>query len=337
MCRPPQGRRSYGLWPSDRGTGGSGHAGLAFEVVPGVTAAAAASAFAGITITDRDYASAVAFVTGHEQLGKRTASVDYDSLASFPGTLVVYMGVQTVAAWSEALVEAGKSGKTPVLAIRRASWPDQQVLQCTLAELPRRVRQLRLRPPVVFVVGEAAVRNPAFDWFARLPLLGKNIVVTRPRHQAAGMLQRLGELGANALLQPGISVQDPADWRPVDQVIGTLSEFDVLIFSSANGVNYFMQRLLSQHNDVRRLANVRLAVIGPRTADALAAYHLRADIQPLEYRAEALAEALVPHAKGKKCLLIRASRGREILAERLQEGGAKCASRRLPERRRDRA
>jgi len=294
---------------------------IPFEVVPGVTAATAAGAFAGVTVTDREHASAVALVTGHEQLGKPESLLDYQSLATFPGTLVIYMGVQTGPSWSQALVEAGKPADTPVLVVRRVSRPDQMTFQTTLSDLVSKLQETKVRPPVVFFVGEAARRKPGFDWFSRLPLLNTRIVVTRPRQQAEQMVSRLSELGANAMLQPAISISDPSDWKPVDDAIQQLSSFDYLVFSSANGVHYFLRRLLSLGADVRRLANAKLAVIGPRTGDALGEYHLRADVQPVLYRAEALADALVSDAKGKRLLLLRASRGREVLAERLSEAG----------------
>ncbi len=175
---------------------------------------------------------------------------------------------------------------------------------------------------MVVIVGDVAEQDTAFDWVRQRPLFGVRILVTRPRHQAADLSDRLAELGAEVILQPAIQIEDPEDWRPVDAVLPQLRDYDVVVFSSANGVHFFLNRLLSSGRDLRALADSRLAVIGPGTADALAKYYLHADVQPNEYRAEALAEALTPTARGRRFLLIRASRGRETLAEELLKAGA---------------
>ena len=268
-------------------------ANLRFEIVPGVTTASAAGAYAGVTITDRRYASAVALVTGHEQLGKPDSALDYESLANFPGTLVIYMGVRTAPQWSRALLNAGKPSDTPVLLVRRCSWPNQQKVTCTLGEVAEELTPYqKFPPPVVVIVGEAARANPQFDWFRHLPLLGKGIVVTRPAHQAESMVSRLSELGANAIIQPAIEIREPQSWNSVDEAIGRLAEFDYLVFSSANGVHFFLKRLFELGHDIRKLGSVKLAVVGPRTAAALGEYRLNADLEPQTYRAEALVESL---------------------------------------------
>lgn len=300
-------------------------AGIPFEIVPGVTTASAASAYSGIPITDRRFASALALVTGHEQLGKPDSALDYESLANFPGTLVVYMGVRTAGQWTRDLMAAGKPADTPVLMIRRCSWPDQQKIFCTLGEVADQLTPYqKFPPPVVVVIGEVAREKPKFDWFCNLPLLGKSVVVTRPAHQSGGMVSRLSELGANAIIHPAIAIRDPDDWQPVDDAIGRLADFDYLVFSSANGVHYFMRRLLAQGKDARAIGKAKLAVIGPRTADALKQYSLNADLLPTSYRAEALASALTDGQRdvnGKRFLLLRASRGREVLAEQIGAAG----------------
>jgi uroporphyrinogen III methyltransferase/synthase len=299
-------------------------AGIDFEIVPGVTAASAAGAFAGVTITDRRHASAVALITGQEQMGKPDSSLDYQSLAHFPGTLVIYMGVSTVNTWSKSLLDAGKPADTPVLVVRRCSWPDQSTLACTLGTVVEQLTPYhRIPPPVVVIVGAAARQETDYDWFSRLPLLGQRIVITRSRHQAAEMAERINELGADALLQPAITIDEPADWQAVDDAIDRLTEFDYLVFSSANGVHWFLRRVLSQGADMRRLGRTLLAVIGPGTAEALRCYSLRPDVQPDTYRAEALADALAADSRGKRFLLLRASRGREVLADRLSAAGGK--------------
>jgi uroporphyrinogen III methyltransferase/synthase len=298
-------------------------AGVPYEIVPGVTAAAAASSHAGVPLTDRDEASCVAFVTGQECAPKNASnSLDYGTLAAFPGTLVFYMGITTAPRWSSELIQHGKAASTPVAIVRRCSLPDQETIVTTLGQLADVLNKEKLRPPAVVIVGEVATARSAVNWFNTRPLFGRSVLVTRPEHQADELADRLRKLGANVLYQPAIEIAPPADWRPVDNAIQRIAEFDWLVFSSSNGVHFFMQRLFALGHDVRRLGNCRLAVIGPGTARALGEFHLSVDVHPNTYRAEALAEALVPHVKGQRVLLLRASRGREVLAELLLKTGA---------------
>jgi uroporphyrinogen III methyltransferase/synthase len=288
-----------------------------------VTAASAASSHAGIPLTDRDEASCVAFITGQEHDQKTAAdALDYASIAKFPGTLVFYMGITTAPTWSRTLIEHGKSPDTPVAIVRRASLPDQRTICTSLGELPEVLSRQKLRPPAVVIVGQVARNYRAENWFSSRPLFGKTVLVTRPEHQANDLATKLRNLGANVLCQPAIEITPPGDWSNVDAAIERLGEFEWLVFSSGNGVHFFMQRLLARGFDARRLGSARLAAIGPATVEALAEFHLVADVQPDEYRAEALAEAVGPHAKGKRVLLLRASRGREVLSEMLTAAGA---------------
>jgi uroporphyrinogen III methyltransferase/synthase len=302
-------------------------AGVEYEIVPGITAAFAAGSYAGVPLTERGVASAVALVTGHEQDEKEFAAIDFAGLAAFPGTLVVYMGVTTAAEWTRALIDAGKPADTPAAIVRRCTWPDQEIIRCTLGTIAQRIAEAKLRPPVVTIVGEVAAAASAKSWFTDRPLFGKRVLVTRPRHKAGKLWNLLGELGAYPLLQPAIEIGPPDTWAAVDAALARLGEFDWLVFSSANGVEYFLGRLLDTGRDVRALGAVRIAAIGPATAEALRAFHLSADLTPDEFRAEALAEALIDaalsRAEAPRVLLVRASRGREVLAESLNVAG--CA------------
>jgi len=303
--------------------------GIQFEIVPGVTAAFAAASYAGIPITQRDAASAVALVTGREGETRESEapaepgsqSLDYTALARFPGTLVFYMGVTTAEHWSQALIAAGKPPTTPVAILRRVSWPDQQRLDTTLAAVAALVKQIRLRPPVVFILGDVASRDPDWSWFDKRPLFGQRVLVTRPARQAADLAGPLAELGAEVLFQPAIEIRPPGDWQPVDRAIQSLDRFDWLVFSSSNGVRHLIGRLLELGGDLRAFGSTRLAAIGSGTADELARLHLRADVIPSEYRAESLAQALKGGAAGKRFLLARASRGREVLGDELTKAG----------------
>lgn len=298
-------------------------AGVPFEMVPGITAFQAASSHAGICLTHRDQASCVTLVTGQESVGKDAdQSLDYAALARLPGTLVFYMGVTTAPRWSRALVEHGKPPETPVAIVRRASLPDQQTLLTTLAEVGEVIARRKLRPPAVIIVGDVARDSAAASWFTSRPLFGRTVLVTRPAAQSLTVIDALRPLGAAVVCQPAIEIAEPADWGPVDAVVGRLDAYDWLVFSSSNGVHWFLTRLAALGHDLRALGGRRLAAIGPATVEALAEYHLTADLQPDTYRAEALAEALAPHAQGQRFFLARASRGREVLAELLTAAGA---------------
>lgn len=297
-------------------------AGVPLAIVPGVTTATAAGAYAGLTITDRDHASCVALVTGHQRAdGEPSGTADFARLAGFPGTLVVYMGVTTAPEWSQQLIDAGKPADTPAAIVRRCSLPDQQTVHTTLGRLGDVLAPGRMRPPLVVVVGEVAGESAA-DWFASRPLFGKTVMVTRPAGQADAMRQRLEDLGARVLEQPAIEIASPADLGPLDAAIGSLLDYAWVVFSSRNGVDAFLGRMKQLGRDARSFGSARVAAIGPATAEALAEWRLDSDLTPDEHCAEALAEALSADASGKQTLLIRASRGREVLAETLSAAGA---------------
>jgi uroporphyrin-III C-methyltransferase len=295
--------------------------GIEFEIVPGITAAVAAASYAGIPITQRDTASAVALVTGQEDADKVDSALNYSALARFPGTLVFYMGVTTAEHWSQALIAAGKPPNTPVAILRRVSLPDQKRMDTMLAGVAAVVRDTKLRPPVVFIVGEVARAIPAWCWLEKRPLFGQRVLVTRPAQQAADLAQPLTELGAEVLYQPAIEIRPLHAVDTSDRWLALSARFDWLVFSSSNGVRCFVERL--QHNglDLRALGGAKIAAIGPGTAEELARYCLKADLIPDEFRAESLAQALKGAAAGKRFLLVRASRGREVLAEELTKAG----------------
>lgn len=294
-----------------------------FEIVPGITAALAAGSCAGIPITHRELASAVAFVTGHEEPGKEWSSLDYEALAKFPGTLVFYMGVTTAPTWTAALLAHGKSAETPCAIVRRCSFPDQQKWLCSLGDVAGMLTPYsKIPPPVIVIVGEVATLSPVLSWFEQRPLFGQRVVITRPREQAAALRTPLEGLGAEVLVQPAIEIGPPDDWSPVDAALARFEDYEWLVFSSTNGVQFLLNRLLASGRDLRALGRINLAAIGPGTADELTNYHLVADLVPADdYRAESLASALAASAKGKRFLLARASRGREVLAEELERAG----------------
>jgi uroporphyrinogen III methyltransferase/synthase len=309
------------------GRGGEEAAALAaaripFEVVPGVTAAVAASAYAGISLTHRDFASAVAFITGHEDPHKTSTAIDYGALAAFPGTLVFYMGLHRLAAIAEALIAAGTPPQTPAAVISRGTTPAQQTVCGSLADIAGKAQAANLHAPSTIIIGECVCQRETIAWFERKPLFGKRILIPRPAARAAPVVSRLLELGSQPILAPTIDIQPPETWTAVDRALGRLRDFDWIVFTSVNGVHFLLGRLWDTGGDVRRFGNARIAAIGEGTAQALAEYHLRADLIPETFRAEALAEALRPHVSGKRMLWARASRGRDVLPAELRAAGA---------------
>ncbi|MBW2062437.1 MAG: uroporphyrinogen-III C-methyltransferase [Deltaproteobacteria bacterium] len=293
-------------------------AGVSFEVVPGVTSAIAAPAYAGIPLTHRKYASSVGFVTGHEDPSKPESALDWDRIASGLDTLVFLMGVRNLPVITAQLIQAGRDAATPAALIRWGATPDQATLEGTLADIASRAEAQGLKPPAVLVVGEVVRLRSKLNWFETLPLFGRTIMVTRTRRQASVLTGALSGLGAKVMECPLIRLVPPDDWGPVDKAIDDLTEFDWLILTSPNGVEFLFRRLFERGKDARSLAPVRLAVIGPATAEKLGSYGLRADLVPEEYVAEGLAKALISVGiSGQKVLLARAAQARAALAEEL--------------------
>lgn len=300
-------------------------AGIPFEVVPGITSATAAGAYAGFSLTHRACASAVALVTGHEDPGKPESLLDYAALAAFPGTLVFYMGLHRLRSIVAALIAHGMSASTPAAVVCRATTPGQRTVVSELESLPAAVEQARLKPPSLIIVGPCVLQREQIQWYEHKPLFGQRIVITRPEPQMAETADAVVRLGGEPLELPLIELRPLKDFDEVDATIRALSEIDWLVFTSQNGATIFLDRLLSLGLDLRALGGTRLAAIGPATAEALGRYHLVADVVPDEYRAEALADALEPLVKGQRVVWIRASRGRDVLPTRLQAAGADYA------------
>lgn len=297
-------------------------AGIPFEVVPGITAATAAAVYTGISLTHRDHASAVAFVTGHEDPLKPASALDYESLARFPGTLVFYMGLHRLEAIASALVASGKPATTPVCVVCRATQPLQRTVTGTLADISAVVRVAGLHPPSLVIVGDCVNVREQARWFEDRPLFGLRIGITRPEEQSTDAARRAYELGALPVVLPTIEIAPPDDWTAVDQVLDRLEEFDWIVWTSVNGVRGLLNRLWQLGGDTRRLGRARLACIGSSTAAELEKYSLRADLVPPEFRAESLAAELRSQVSGRRVLWARASRGRDVLPQELTAAGA---------------
>jgi len=286
-------------------------AGVAFEVVPGITSAIAAAAYGGIPVTHRGLSTHVTIVTGHEDPAKGRTDVDWEALARAGGTLVILMGASRLADIADRLIAGGRAPETPVAAVRNGTRADQRTVRATLAT----IADAGVRAPSAIVVGAVAALDLA--WFENRPLFGKRIVVTRAREQASELRLQLEALGAEVLELPAIRVE------PVDFVLPALGGYSWLVFTSANGVRAFFERGLDAAGlDARALGGLRLAAIGPGTAAALEARGLRPDLVPDRFVAESLLEGFpAPATPGERVLLARAEQARDVLPEGLGERG----------------
>ncbi|HLG73924.1 MAG TPA: uroporphyrinogen-III C-methyltransferase [Chloroflexota bacterium] len=295
-------------------------AGIPFQVLPGVTSALAVPAYAGIPVTHRDHSSSVTILPGRLKPGKGEDAIDWHAFAR-ADTLVFLMSVTNLAEVVGRLIEHGRAPSTPAAAVRWGTRPEQQVVTSCLADLPRAVSEAGLTAPAVIVVGEVVHLREQLSWFERLPLFGCRVLVTRPREQSEAFAASLREAGALVYEVPVIELLPPEDWTPVDAAIQGLPGYDWLVFTSANGVRRFLERVWASGLDARALASARLCAIGPETARALKAYGLRADLTPEEYVAEAVASALAAR-KPERVLIPRAKVARDVLPHMLRESGA---------------
>jgi uroporphyrinogen III methyltransferase/synthase len=286
-------------------------AGLTFEVVPGVTSAIAAPAYAGIPVTHRGVSTHVTIVTGHEDPTKPGSGTDWDALARAGGTLVILMGAGRIGDVAQRLVGGGRAPSTPVAAVRWATTPRQRTVRATLAT----IADAGVEPPSAIVVGDVAALDLA--WFETRPLFGRTVVVTRAREQASELRARLEALGAEVVELPTIAIE------AIEFVVPELDAYRWVVFTSANGVDALFERgLLPRALDARALAPVRVAAIGPGTAAALARRGVRADLVPAQFVAEALVDAFPdPEHRGERVLLARAEAARDALPDGLASRG----------------
>jgi uroporphyrinogen III methyltransferase/synthase len=296
-------------------------AGIPFEVVPGITAATAAAVCTGISLTHRDFASAVTFITGHEEHSKAESKLDYSALARISGTLVFYMGLDRVEQIAKHLIRAGKPADSPAAVVCQATLPTQRSVVGRLADIATRVREAGLHAPSLIIIGEVLnARQPA-DWFSKRPLSGLSIGLARAEEQLEPVIAKVLAQGGEPVLMPLIRITPPDSWEAVDSAIGRFADFDWVVFTSVNGVNGLLSRVRELGYDARLFARTRIAVIGPATRDALRAFGLKADLMPASYRAEDLASALAPHMHGNRVLWARTNRGRDVLPTEIAAAG----------------
>lgn len=298
-------------------------AGVPYRVVPGVTAAAGACAYAGIPLTDRRLASSVALVTGQEDPTREGSRLNWQALAGID-TLAFYMGVQALPEIAEKLIAAGRRAETPAAIIERGTTSRQRVVTGTLATLAVEAARHDIRPPAMIVIGEVVSLRDRLAWLPQLPLTGRTVLVTRTRQQASTLSQELAWLGAEVIEAPTVDLAGPEDPDAVDAVFARLAEYDIVAFTSPNGVEAFCGWAERLELDARALAGARLAAVGAATAAALERRFLRADLVPEVFTTEALAALLTTWGdlRGRRVLLARADIARPHLADALREAGA---------------
>jgi uroporphyrinogen III methyltransferase/synthase len=316
-------------------------AGIEFELVPGITAGVAASAYAGIPVTHRDDASAVAFVTGHEDPEKEESALDWEALARFPGTLVFYMGVKRLADNAAALISAGRDAGEPAAAVERGTMEGQRTVVATLGTLADAVEREGIGAPALIVVGPVVARRESLAWLERRPLAGERIVVTRARAQASGLAKTLRALGAEVVELPAIRIEPRIESDEVKRAVEQIGDYALIVLTSPNGARLLFEAMRAAGLDARALATpekqqvgevgsgaaaktgTTVAAIGPGTARTLARGGIAADIVPERFVAESLVESLAEvEVSGKRVLVARAAEARDVIPEHLKGRGA---------------
>ena len=296
-------------------------AGVTFEVVPGVTAAIASAAYAGIPVTHRGYGPSLAFVTGHPRAEGAEPPLDHRALAGM-ATVVLLMGASRLKELCAGLMTAGRAPATPVALIRWATRPDQRTVVTTLADAAEVARVDEMTAPLTVIIGEVVGLRARIAWFERRPLYGRRIVVTRAASQQAALNDRLAELGAEVVALPTIAFE-PGDVDALARAVRALPSYDLVIFTSVNGVDAFLDAVYAAGRDPRAFGAARLACIGPATARRLRDRGLVADLVPDDFVAEGLLAALPPsEVAGRRILLPRAEVARELLPDTLRAAGA---------------
>jgi uroporphyrinogen III methyltransferase/synthase len=302
-------------------------AGIPFEVVPGVTAAVGAAAYAGIPLTHRDVTTSVAFVTGHERLGKEESEIDWEKLSLGSGTVVFYMGVKTLPQIVGNLMAHGRQPSTPVALIRWGTRPEQEVLTGTLDDIVAVANRSGFKAPAIIVVGEVVRLRDRLRWFDNRPLFGRSILVTRAADQAGEFSRLLGCRGAHVYECPTIRLVPPPSLVELDEAIAGLRTFSWLILTSVNGVRHFFGRLRELGLDARALGGCRVCAVGPKTAAAIREQGIVPDLVPTDYKAEGVvAEFSAMAMAGVRVLFPRVDKAREVIPEALAAMGAQVAA-----------
>jgi len=298
-------------------------AGVPFEVVPGVSAAGAVPAYAGIPLTHRHLASSFTVVAGHRAIDREESAIAWGKLSTGADTLVFLMAVGNLAQIVNRLLENSQPPTTPAAVIADGTSQRQRTVVGTLEDIVSRTRRSSIQPPAVLVVGEVVRLREHLRWFDNLPLFYKRILVTRAKHQASQFSQLLRQRGAVPIEMPAIEIQPSPVPDELDQVILNLRKYHWIIFTSTNGVDAFFSRLSALDLDVRWLQGLRIGVIGPATAHALGSRGLQADCTPKKYTSQSLLAQLKQYNMvGCRVLLPRADIARKQLVSGLTRMGA---------------
>ncbi|MDQ3068721.1 MAG: uroporphyrinogen-III C-methyltransferase [Acidobacteriota bacterium] len=292
--------------------------GIDFEIIPGIPAAIAAPAYAGIPVTYPAAGDTLVIIRGAETATTEPPDVDWAALAKMDGSMVCYAGPRQLPSIAKALISHGRAADETAVLIRSGTLPTQQTTVTTLGALALAVDERRTS---LLIVGAAAELREHLRWFDRRPLFGKRIIVTRSREQARELMERIEDAGAEAIAAPTVTIEPPDDDTPMGDAVDAASSFEWIVFTSATAVDRFLGILLSSHRDIRTLHGVKLCAIGPSTAERLAAFGIKADLSPAEFGVEAVADALEA-SKGKRLLIVRPDHVRDVLATELQARGA---------------
>jgi uroporphyrinogen III methyltransferase/synthase len=299
-------------------------AGIPFEVVPGITSAIAGPAYAGIPMTHRTHNSHVTFFTGHEDPAKPGSAIDYAALAKLGGTQVMLMGVERLGAITSEMLKHGVPSDLPVALVHSATTGEQQTLTGKLSDIAQKAVTSDFKAPAVAVFGDVVALRDHLGWYEKRPLLGKRIVVTRTRKQASALSNKLRALGAHVIELPTIRVEPPTDLREFAELVQDSHVYDWIVFTSANGVEAFFDIFFKLYDDAREIGAARIAAIGPATAQRVKDFHLRVDLQPDEFVAEAVVKEFEKQGsiENLRILLVRAEKARDTLPKELSGLGA---------------
>jgi uroporphyrinogen III methyltransferase/synthase len=299
-------------------------AGISYEIVPGVTAGVAVASYTGIMLTDRQYASQVTFITGHEAEGKEGSNIDWDLLAKFRGTLVFYMGVGNLSNIAANLMENGMSGDMPAAVVSEVTFPTQRIVEGTVANIEQECVRENIEPPALIIIGEAAHSFANFNWFMKLPLFGKNIVVTRDEPGNAEFMEKIIARGGNPVPFATFFIKPLTETNEFLLALTKFTDYEWIIFTSKNGVTVFFNALEKLNKDARVFASAKIACIGARTQAKLSEFAVKADFVPSVFTSEQFGKQLINFAnlKEKKVLLLRSEIASNELVEILKLAGA---------------
>lgn len=297
-------------------------AGIDFEIVPGVTAAVAAAEFAGILLTDRDYSSQVLFITGREAEGKQKTNIDWEILAKFSGTIVFYMAMENLDFIAGQLIKNGMKEETPAAVIADATLPTQKTVRASLEQISEKCKENKIEPPAIVIIGVAA--DEKLNWLASKPLFGKTIVITRDTESNTDFAAKIIAKGGNPIEFTTIKIEPLTQTNKFLKTLTKLSEYDWLIFTSANGIAVLFDDLQKLGKDARAFASAKIAAIGSETAAKLNEFGIKADFTPNVFTGKELGKQLINFAnlKNKKVLLLRSQLASNELSELLQDAGA---------------